>query len=483
MRGFAGGSRKGDGRRGGRPARWATVVLAAALLPSYVGIGMSGRAAATTARVSTSTPAQPPASVPGGAGAPTAVAPQVPPGTVTRTGTHLTDSAGRVVLPRGVTVPAGRVPTAGEIAQWLDFGFTGLRLEIPMTRGGLFPPSGEAPPPGDRELGGLDQAGMVVRELTGRGFTVVLRIVPGAAGYTPSAADLTSGLTRLAGRFGGVAGLIGYEVPAGVGSADLAGAVRAVDTNHTLWVEQPAPFDPAARVAAAEGAGYVTGWVDGSARRAAALADAGDAFGLGWFFDGPAVESSATGIGPGEVRALTAPPAEIVRPYPAAVAGAPESFKRDGAGVFRLVYQPSRAGGGTFAPGTATAVVLPAWAYPSGYQARVTGGQVTSPPGAGVLCVVAGAGATRVSVEVTPAAGAPAPVAPTRAGAANCAAAPGAGPGSVGAAAGQPPSGAPAATSAADDSDPVLLLLVLPLLGAAAAAAVLGPVFVRLRRR
>ncbi|WP_018501948.1 hypothetical protein [Parafrankia discariae] len=455
--------------------------LVAAPLPSYIGIGLSGRAAATTTPATPATTTAPAASTVGG--------PRVPPGTVTRTGTNLTDSDGRVVLPRGVTVPAGRVPSAGEIAQWLEFGFTGLRLEIPMTRGGLFPPSGEAPPPGDQELGGLDQAGAVVRELTGRGFAVVLRIVPGAAGYTPSGADLTSGLTRLAGRFGGVTGLIGYEVPAGADATELAGAVRAADANHTLWVEQPAPFDPAARVAATEGAGYVTGWVDGSARRAAALADAGDTFGLGWFFDGPAAEPTATGIGPGEVRAPAAPPAEIVRPYPAAVAGVPESARRDGAGVFRLTFRPSRAGGGTFPPGTPTAVVLPAWAYPSGYQARVTGGQVTSAPGAGVLCVVAVTGATRVSVEVVPAAGGPAPAAPTRAGAVNCAAAAGsaagAGTGAAGAA------GTPAATSAADDSDgadgadddPVLLLLVLPLLGAAAAAAALGPVFVRLRRR
>ncbi|OHV35140.1 hypothetical protein CC117_20265 [Parafrankia colletiae] len=445
-------------------------MLAGLLVASGEGVGLAGRvgAASTTAA-------------------------EVPPGTVSRTANFLTDAAGRVVLPRGVTVPAGAVPTAEELRRWLDYGFTAARLELPMTVGGGFPPTGAQPPAGDREQGGLEQAGALVADLTDHGLTVVLSIVPGARGYQPSTSDLTAGLRRLAERFRTTGGLIGFEVPPTPAAGDLATALRAADPHRTLWVGQQAPFDPAAQVAANGGAGYITAWAEGTPARAAQLAAAGDAFSLGWFYDAPDADGRpATGIGPGEVRDAATPPAEIVRPYPAAVAGVPTSYGSDGAGVFRLVYRPVRAGGGALPAGTPTAVIVPGWNYSAGYQARVTGGQVTSAPGAGVLCVVTAAGATEVRVEIVPAEGT-APVAPPRAGAVNCPTGPTGGAAAADAAGGtgapgSPGAGTPAAAPAAGagagaDADPSLLLLVLPLLGAALTAAVLGPVFVRLRRR
>ncbi|WP_084692034.1 glycoside hydrolase family 5 protein [Parafrankia elaeagni] len=477
MRGLTGGSRIGSGRWAGRPKRWPATLLvgllAGLLVASGEGVGQAGRVGA--------------GSVP---------AAEAPPGTVSRTANFLTDAAGRVVLPRGVTVPAGTVPTAEELRRWLDYGFTAARLELPMTSGGGFPPTGAQPPAGDLEQGGLEQAGALVADLTDHGLTVVLSIVPGARGYQPSTSDLTAGLRRAAERFRVTGGLIGFEVPPTPAAGDLAAALRAVDPHRTLWVGQQAPFDPAAQVAANGGAGYITAWADGTPARAAQLAAAGDAFSLGWFYDAPDADGRlATGIGPGEVRAVATPPAEIVRPYPAAVAGVPTSYGSDGAGVFRLVYRPVRAGGGTLPPGTPTAVIVPGWNYSVGYQARVTGGQVTSEPGAGVLCVVAAAGVAEVRVEIVPAQGT-APVAPPRAGAVNCTTGPTGptgptgGDGAAGAAggtgaAGSPGAGTPAAApeAAGADTDPPLLLVVLPLLGAALAAAVLGPVLVRLRRR
>ncbi|KPM54654.1 hypothetical protein ACG83_14355 [Frankia sp. R43] len=459
----------------------ALLLLAVPIIPA-VGAGPVGRAEATSA--------------PGTAQA--AGAAQPPAGTVSRTGSFLTDTAGRVVLPRGVTVPAGTVPTAADMARWIDYGFTGSRIEVPMTAGGRFPPNGERPPAGDPEQGGLEQVGAVVRDLTDHGLFVVIGIVPGSAGYTPSTSDLAAGLRRLAGRFGAVGGLIGFEVPTSTAAEDLAATLRSSDPNHTLWVAQAAPFDPAARVAANGAAGYITGWADGSRARVGALADAGDVFNLGWFYDEPVTGRPRTGIGAGQVRAAATPPAEVVRPYPAAVAGIPESYGSDASGVFRLTYRTSSAVRGAFPAGTATAIVVPGWSYSSGYQVRVTGGQVTSAPGAGVLCVVASAGAAEVSVEVAPAAGA-APVAPARAGAVNCssgaahsaqatqgsraaddAAADDAAAGEAAAGGG---GGAGVGSGGGDDADSPLLLLVLPLLGAALTAAVLGPLFLRLRRR
>ncbi|OAA28275.1 hypothetical protein UG55_1006250 [Frankia sp. EI5c] len=445
----------------------ALLVLLPVVPGAHAGAGLAARAAAATA--------------PG-----TAPAAQVPAATVSRTANFLTDPSGRVVLPRGVTVPAGTVPTADDLRRWLEYGFTAVRLEIPMTAGGRFPPHGAQPPAGDQEQGGLEQAGALVRELTDRGFLVVIGIVPGAAGYPPSTSDLVAGLRRLASRFSATGGLVGFEVPTSNALDELSAGLRSGDAHHTLWAAQPAPFAPAARVAANAGAGYITGWADGSAATAGALADAADAFNLGWFYDAPATGRPSTGIGAGQVRALATPPAQIVRPYPAAVAGTPRSYGSDAAGVFRLAYQPARAAGGAFPAGTATAIVLPGWSFSSGYQVRVTGGQVTSAPGAGVLCVVAAAGASQVTVEVAPASGA-APVAPARAGAGNCPAAtsaPGAGSSApVAEEPGARDGGERAAGEADSESPSPLLLLVLPLLGAALAAAVLGPVFRRLRRR
>lgn len=87
----------------------------------------------------------------------------------------------------------------------------------------------------------------------------------------------------------------------------------------------------------------------------------------------------------------------LVRPFPRATAGVPSSLTFDPAtDLFRYAYA-TRAG---TAPGAKTEIFIPSRHYPGGYRATVTGGRVTSEPGASVLTVVADAGADRVEIEV-----------------------------------------------------------------------------------
>ena len=471
------------------------------LLPALVSLGLAGLIAPASAAVSPGSPggagaqgaAAARTSPPAGTAAPAATAP--PPGTVLRAGRFLTDAQGRVVVPRGMTIPAGVVPTPNDLNQWVEFGFTAARVEVPMTASGVFvPPGGQAGQRDSRDIG-LETAAELVRMLTDRGFQVVLRIVPAAQSASSSSSSsatlpagaLADGLGRMAARFSGVGGLIGYEVAA-AGSADLTGAVREHDAHHLLWQQTPAVFNPQARVAVNGEAGYLVGWGDGTPQMVKALTAAADTFTIGWFYDPPrGGAAGGAGAGAGQASALPMPPADTVRPYPAAVAGTPldPGIQRDAAGTFRFSYSTARADGGSFDPGTPTAIVLPAWSFPAGYQVQVTGARVTSPAGSGVLCLVAEPGAAQVTVQIARAAGG-AVTAPQVAGAGNCAS-PGASSGAAagqgaGVAAGEPAGEAAGGSDSGDDADSPILLVVLPLLGAAMMAAVLGPVFLKLRR-
>ena len=109
----------------------------------------------------------------------------------------------------------------------------------------------------------------------------------------------------------------------------------------------------------------------------------------------------------GELRNLSHDKQLVLsRAYPEAVAGDPLTYGfNPRTGHFRLTYTPRADAHGP------TVVYLPvADQYPNGYTVAVSGGRVTSAPGASRLTVATTAKSTRVSVSVLPKAGA-APVA------------------------------------------------------------------------
>ena len=86
---------------------------------------------------------------------------------------------------------------------------------------------------------------------------------------------------------------------------------------------------------------------------------------------------------------------QLVRTYAQATAGTPLEQRFDPAtGDFRFRYRPDPS------VTAATSIVVPQRAYPGGYAVDVTGGTVTSGPGAGRLTVVADPGAAEVAVDV-----------------------------------------------------------------------------------
>lgn len=97
----------------------------------------------------------------------------------------------------------------------------------------------------------------------------------------------------------------------------------------------------------------------------------------------------------------------VVEPYPHIVAGTPDSWGYDrSTRVFHLAYSTRRASGpGRFAAGSVTQVETPAFDYPAGYAAHVTGGAVTSAPRAPVLRIAQCPGARAVTVTVRPGTG------------------------------------------------------------------------------
>ncbi len=86
----------------------------------------------------------------------------------------------------------------------------------------------------------------------------------------------------------------------------------------------------------------------------------------------------------------------LSQPYAQAIAGTPISatFQQSGA-IYQLVYRPSAQ---IQAP--TSVFVAAAVQYGDGYCSRVSGGQITSPPGASHLLVKADAKATKVVVTI-----------------------------------------------------------------------------------
>jgi endoglycosylceramidase len=149
-----------------------------------------------------------------------------------------------------------------------------------------------------------------------------------------------------------------------------------------------------------------------------AMADRADRTMVGWMWWQYCGCNDPTTTGPGTAQALVVDPSRppagdnlqaakldtVVRPYPRLVSGTPRSwsFARD-TKTFRAEYTTARAGGGgAFAAGTRSEFLVPARQYPGGYAAQVSGGAITSSPGARVLRVAACPGVTDVRVTVTP---------------------------------------------------------------------------------
>jgi endoglycosylceramidase len=129
-----------------------------------------------------------------------------------------------------------------------------------------------------------------------------------------------------------------------------------------------------------------------------------------WSYDGELVPDLTTA--PGGTN-LNAPVADaLIRPHPVLVAGTPTALDYDEATRTLTFSQSTAAPGGThLAAGTATVVEVPDRPYPDGWHAVVTGGTVTSAPGASPLTVVADPGAAAMTITVSP--GAPAPTSTT----------------------------------------------------------------------
>ncbi|MDO9235001.1 MAG: cellulase family glycosylhydrolase [Aquabacterium sp.] len=92
----------------------------------------------------------------------------------------------------------------------------------------------------------------------------------------------------------------------------------------------------------------------------------------------------------------------LVRPYPLAVAGTPQSygFNRT-TKAFKLSYSATNPQG-KIDRQAHTEVFVPARQYPNGYTAIVLGGSVTSAPNADVLLIKTNANANKVDVQVIP---------------------------------------------------------------------------------
>jgi len=436
-----------SGQGGHRGAQLAIGTVLAALLTA---LGLVAGPAALAA-----TPAT------GSAGAP---AVQAPAGTVTQTDGYLADDAGRTFVPHGLTLPAGRTPTAADLDAWVRAGFDAAGVTIPLTAAGQFPEPATGATANDP---GLAAAAGVARMLTDRGFVVVLRVAPvGAA--TVGAATLQASLSRLAAAFRDTGGLIGYELPHAqtkdVGAVRAASeAIGAVDPFHRLWHEQPAGFQPAATVAVNDPTGFLVAWPGSGDQALAALAAAADANTIGWLSPAPATGAPV--------------PAALARPYPVAIAGTRASFGVDATGTLSLRYAAATLPDGRPTPaGWVTAVSLPAAAYPTGYTVELTGARLLSRPRSGLLCVAAEPGAAQVSLTVTRTAAGQPPAAAPYAGARACA-----DPAVTVPPSAAPASPAPRTTAAAKPEYTGPLLWALPLLGAAVMALLLVVPFRMLR--
>ncbi|MFN8174775.1 MAG: cellulase family glycosylhydrolase [Solirubrobacteraceae bacterium] len=124
-----------------------------------------------------------------------------------------------------------------------------------------------------------------------------------------------------------------------------------------------------------------------------------------WAYNEEIVTDRSAPAGLATVRSLDVLKA-LARPYPAALAGTPESLAFDPATrALELRYSTTGPGGRRYRPGTASVIAMPSLAYPDGYAATVTGGRVASRPCARRLVVLAARGASAVTVRAAPAAG------------------------------------------------------------------------------
>ncbi|MEO6794719.1 MAG: cellulase family glycosylhydrolase [Mycobacterium sp.] len=92
----------------------------------------------------------------------------------------------------------------------------------------------------------------------------------------------------------------------------------------------------------------------------------------------------------------------LAQPYPQLISGTPTSWSFSN-GTFAFSYSTDHAdGSGSFGAGAQTTISVPPGQYPNGYSVSVTGGHVTSMSGASVLTINSDAGASAVTVTVTP---------------------------------------------------------------------------------
>lgn len=96
----------------------------------------------------------------------------------------------------------------------------------------------------------------------------------------------------------------------------------------------------------------------------------------------------------------------LVRPYPTALAGTPESLTFDpGSKAFALRYSTTGPGERRFGPWTPSVVSMPRLTYPDGYTVHAEGAWVVSRPCSERLVLLARPGAREVSVSATPGGG------------------------------------------------------------------------------
>lgn len=144
------------------------------------------------------------------------------------------------------------------------------------------------------------------------------------------------------------------------------------------------------------------------------LADASQLSWIEWSYCGC---EDPTGSIPPSVEALVANPRlpavgsnvnqaklkVLAEPYATLVAGTPLSSSYDRAtSMYHLTFSTRSPSGLQFGVGACTAIEVPSIQYPTGYQVQVTGGDVTSPPDAGVLEVRSTLSSGSVSVTIAP---------------------------------------------------------------------------------
>lgn len=95
--------------------------------------------------------------------------------------------------------------------------------------------------------------------------------------------------------------------------------------------------------------------------------------------------------------------AALVRPYPLALTGTPTAIAFDpDSKIFTLGYDTAAPAGVSYAANAVSLISVPSRHYPGGYAVEVDGATVVSAPGATLLVLRNLAGATQVTLRVTP---------------------------------------------------------------------------------